>query len=373
MLWSRILATVLKKNNKKLFISLLSLLLIMGMLSIYAWITPRTKTLQLEDSSPRIETTYTFKAIVTPNALHPNGGTVDVGDTLYKNITTAIPFDVKTVIHAKEEVLAKGTVDMQLLIKAGDNWERAFPLQGKKDIEEKGTNLSVIDNSYKINLAQVEAFIVRVENETGVKHAQYEIEVVPSIKSVIQYADKELNINIQDKLKFIYLQDEIKLASEKNFTAMLLPEDNTVINSVSVFGLSIPLTVVRIISTTLLIVLFLSIIFSLVYLDEGPVKVVQSEAERLKKKYGKRVIRISKQIDFAGKTVVWFDKFNSILKIADEIEQPIFLFEDEHDRGQMYIVVDMLCVYTYIPRATEPPNLAKSTSDTEIGESYVVG
>lgn len=368
----RILATVLKKNNKKLFLSLLSLLLIVAVLSIYSWITPRTTTLQPDDRTPEIETTYTYKAMIKPNVLYPNGGTIEVGDTLYKKITTAIPFDLKTVINAEEEVLVKGIYDVQLLIKAEDIWEKAFPLQNKQSFEQRGTDISVIDNSYQIDLDQVKSFILQVEDETGIRHSQYELEVVPTIQGEIQYADRVRDFDIQDKLEFDYFSEEIQLASDKRFTtAIQFNDTQTIVNSFSILGFSLPLIPVRITSTTLFVLLLLSILFSLVYLDEGPVKkAVKPEAERLNKKYGRRLIRISQQINFEGKTIVPFETFKSMLKIADEIEQPIFFYENGNDHSQLYLIVDVVCVYMYEPRTAETP--AVPNKGTGHGNAYVV-
>ncbi|MGN7385463.1 DUF5305 family protein [Sporosarcina sp. SAFN-015] len=369
---NRILATVLKKNNKKLFVSLLSLLLIVGIVTIYTWIIPNANTAQSEDGIPEMVTAFDYKAMVTPNVLHPNGGTVEAGETLYKNITTAIPIDLKSIISADEEVLAKGSYEVQLLIKAGGNWERAFSLQDKQSFEGKGTDISVISSSYQIDLGQVNAFILQVENETGVRHPKYELEVVPTIQGELQYSDKVKELDIQDKLIFDYLPEEIKLASEKAYSTAIEPNENqTLTKSFSILGLSIPLLLVRIISISLFLLLILSILFSLVYLDEGPVNDDTSEAERLSKKYGRRVIPISEQIDFTGKTIVHFATFTSMLKIADEIEQPIFFYENGNDDSQMYLIVDLFCVYMYAPNTDIPP--ARPAKNLANRKDYVIG
>ncbi|MFS0689419.1 DUF5305 family protein [Sporosarcina sp. 179-K 8C2 HS] len=365
------MATVLKKNNKKLFLSLLPLLLIIGALSIYSWMTPQTTTVQLVDSTSNIETAFAYKATMSPNILYPEGGTVDVGDTLFKKITAAIPLDLKTIIKSEEEVLAKGTYDIQLIVKAGDIWQRTYPLQSKQTFEQKGKDISVIDNVYKIDLTQLNAFITQVEEETGVRQSQYDLEVVPTIHGVIQYADMERELQVQDKLIFHYLYDEIKLASEKSFTtAVQFNESETTANPFSLLELTLPLITVRITTTVLSVILLLSIIFSFKYLDTGRVRPVKSESEKLNKKYGSRMIRISQLIDFTGKTVIPFDTFKSLLKIADEKEQPIFFYENGNDRSQLYLIVDGAYVYTFEPRTDAPTVPNKETGN---GKAYVVG
>lgn len=346
-------------------------MLIVGVLSAYSWILPRTANVESIDSTPKIETTFDYKAKVSPNVLHPNGGTVEVGPTLFKNITTAIPFHLKSIISSKQGVVAKGTYNVQLLIKAGDNWEKAIPLQGNKNFEQTGTNLSIIDSSYSIDLKQVEAFILQVEAETGVVQSQYELEVVPTLQGVIQFGDIVRDIDLRDTLKFTYLSKEINLASEKKFsTAIQFNESQTIADSISFLGLSFPLIPFRITSAVLFLLLLLSIIFSLVYLDEGAAKVVKSEAEKINKKYRKRVIRISRQVNFEGKTIVSFEAFKSMLKISDEIEQPILFYVTKDNQNPIYFIVDVLCVYTYVPDA----NQTQSTliKDNGNGNAYVV-
>lgn len=368
----RILATVLKKNNKKLFLTLLSILLIMGVLSIYSWVTPRTTTLELEDTIPRMETTFAYKAIVKPNALHPKGGTVEAGDTLYKNVTTAIPFDLFAVIRSKDDMVVNGTFNVQLRIKAGDEWSRTFPLKNNQLFDYKGKTIPIIDSSYQIDLAQVKAFILQVEKETGVRHSQYELEVVPTIQGNVEYADIVRDFDFQDTLKFNYLSEEIKLASEKSFSSAIHPNGSQIVmNPFNLLGFSLPLLPVRITSTSLFLLLLLSILFSFNYLKEETITSDKSEAVRFNKKYRKRVIRIFQQIDVEGKTIVPFASFSSMLKIADYIEQPILYYENAIDHSGMYLIVDVVCVYTFVPSMEVSPSIP--IKDTGSGKAYVVG
>jgi hypothetical protein len=83
------------------------------------------------------------------------------------------------------------------------------------------------------------------------------------------------------------------------------------------------------------------------------------------------VIPISKQIDVEGKTIVPFASFTSMLKIADEIEQPIFFYENGNEHSQMYLVVDVLCVYTYVPSTVAAPE--RANKDLGKRKEFVIG
>src|SRR5690606_26115188 len=112
-----------------------------------------------------------------------------------------------------------------------------FTIHSKEKLEREGKNISLFDISSQIDLDKVEAFIQQVEKETGVKHLQYELEVVPTIQGVVEYSGKVFDIDVQDKLTFNYLSDEIILASEKNFSTAIQPNDGvTAVSSVGLFG-----------------------------------------------------------------------------------------------------------------------------------------
>ena len=83
-------------------------------------------------NTSQIETSYDYKATITPNILYPNGGTVEVGDTIFKKITTAIPFNLKSTINSDNEVIAKGTYEVQLASQGRGPLGKIIPFRAKK-------------------------------------------------------------------------------------------------------------------------------------------------------------------------------------------------------------------------------------------------
>lgn len=367
-----VLVNMVKGKNKKLFTPLLLVLIIAATILIYSLLQPATTTSQINDNTPRIETSYDYKATVKSNLLYPKGGTIEVGDTIVKKITTAIPFNLKSKIRSENEVLAKGTHEVQLLVKAGDYWERMFPLEEKQVFEVRGTALSMLDKAYKIDLEKLNAFIAQVEEETGVRPSQYEIEVVPNIIGTMLNAGKEMDIQIQDKLIFQYLTEEIKLASDKTFTSTSPLTTNQVItNTLTLFGIPLPLNLIRIISSLVSILVLLAIVFSYKFLMVDRGKLVPSQVDKINKKYSSRIIKVSQKVNMTQKSKLSLDSFSSVLKIADEKELPIFLYEDQQNDSAVYFIVDGDYLYSYETTIIDP--VPVTTKGRRKGKTYAIG
>ncbi|WP_423800229.1 DUF5305 family protein [Neobacillus sp. SAB-20_R2A] len=356
------LTNMLKRYNKKLYTIIVILLVLSVGLTIYTFLQPATTTVQVNDNTSLIETGYDYKAEIIPNILYPNGGTVDAGKTIFKKITTAIPFSLKSTIHSKRQVTAKGTHEVQLIIKAGDVWERSFQLEPKRRFEQSGTEISVINDPYKIDLAQVEAFISQVEQETGITPDQYTLEVLPDIQGTIKYSGVEKPFQVQDRLIFQYSMEEIPLASEKGFTSMVsFTSSQVMTKKIEAFGVQLPLRFVRISSALLSIFLLVTSIYMIKRLKIDVLSTETLEIEIINKRYASRIIPVSQKINIAQKSIFSLDSFKSIIKISDEKELPIFFNKDHKEESAVFFIVDGDYLYTYETPKTNNSDMKKIT------------
>ncbi|MDR7239076.1 DUF5305 family protein [Neobacillus drentensis] len=338
----------LKRNSKKFYRIIILLLVISTAFTIYTFLQPATTTTQVNDNTSRIETGYDYKADITPNILYPNGGSVEVGNSIFKKITVAIPFDIKSTIYSEREVTTTGTYEVQLLIKAGDLWERKFPLGQKQSFEKSGTEISIIEDTYKIDLEKVNSFIMQVEQETGINPSQYTLEILPNIKGTIHDAGVKKNFQIQDRLIFQYSMDEILLASEKSFTSMITFASSHVMTKIiTVFSQDLPLSFVRISSLLFSIILLATYIYVNKKSKENSTTTNKSEVEIINKRYANRILPVSQKINIVQKSIFVLDSFKSVIKIADEKELPIFFSQDQKEENSVYFIVDGDYLYTY--------------------------
>jgi hypothetical protein len=340
--------------------------------TIYTFLQPTATTSQVNDNTSQIETGYDYQAEITPNILYPNGGTVDVGNTIFKKITSAIPVTLKSTMLSERQVTVTGTHEVQLLIKAGEIWERVFPLGHKQAFEQSGTEISILDHTYKIDLEQIDSFIRQVEQETGIAPTQYTLEVLPNIQGTINDIGVEKGFQIQDRLIFQYSFDEISLASEENFASMITFTSSQVISKkFNVLGQEIPLSYLRIISTLLSVLLLLITIYEHKSSKANSMTINKSEIEIINKKFANRIISVSQKINIAQKSIFVLDSFKSIIKIADEKELPIFLNKDQKEEIAIYFIVDGEYLYTY--ETSQMGNVSETEKLTGSDKAYARG
>jgi Family of unknown function (DUF5305) len=361
---------MLENYTKHLYKIIIILMLSSSLLAIYSFLQPTTISTQVNKNTSQIETGYDYKAEITPNVLYPSGGTVDAGNTLFNTITTAIPVNLHSTIFSEREVTARGTHEVQLVIKAGEIWERSFPLGKKHSFEHSGTEISILDDTYKIDLEQVKSFIMQVEKETGITPTQYTLEVLPNIEGFIKDAGREKAFQVQDRLVFQYTFNEILLASEKNFTSMIdFSSSNVDVNSFSIFGFGLSLYYVRIGSTAFSFLLLLAFLFLHRNSNVFSTTKNASEMEIINKRYANRIIPVTQKINISQKSIFVLDSFKSILKIADEKELSIFLNKDQKEASAVYFIVDGDYLYTY-----ETIKMNHIPNDTNLGsDAYARG
>ena len=364
-----VIMNIFKKNNKTLILILALLLLISTSITVYSLAQPSTVTNKVDENISQMETNYEYKATISPNVLYPEGGTIEVSDTMFKKITTAIPFDLNSTIHSGKEVLAKGTYEVLLLVKAGDLWEKTFLLEEKQSFEHKSTNIAIIDKPYLIDMSKINSFITKVEEETGVRSDQYSIEVSPNIQGTITYAGKEVPFKMEEKLIFQSSYDKIVLASEKSATSVTpFTTSETYTNSFQMLGLDLPISTVQLVSSLLSFLLLITII-ALGYKNIAKLRVkrVTTQIDKINKKYGSRIITVSKKINMVNKSIFTLYSFKSVLKLSEDKELPIFFYRDSLEEIGTYFVVDGDYLYTY---ETVKVDVIRNPNKDVIGDAF---
>lgn len=360
---------MIKIKQNRWIVILLPFLILFIVLSFYSIVQPSTTVKQTNENTAQLETDYSYQATVNKSLLYPTGGTIEAGDILFKKITAAIPLYLKATINSEDEVTVKGTLEVNLLLKAGERWEKSFPLEKQQSFEKVGTDVNILDKGYKIDLQNLNNFITQVEEEVGSSPGSYTYEIVPKISGTINHNGVEKDFQMGDKLIFEAAYDEIKLASEKTFTSQIpFTKTETITNTFNLFGLSLPLVPVRIISTILAIILLIPILFNYKQLMKTRVKPKKSEVFMINKKYGKRIITVTQELKGAQKSIISLDSFKSILHLSDEKELPIFLNKKPEEGRPVFFIVDGDYVYSYESASREL--VRNSRKDPAISNVY---
>ncbi|WP_308637214.1 DUF5305 family protein [Paenibacillus silvisoli] len=336
------------KHRKLIFSAIANLLVFSAAIAAYSLNTPGTSSRTIEYPA-QIQTGYDYKAVVTPNILYPDGGTVEAGRYIFPTITTSIPVHLKSTVTAGQEVTIKGTHAAELIIGAGEMWEKRFPLEQEQSIQQKGALVPLIDTTFTIDMEQVKGFILQVERETGIRSAIYTLDIAPNIKGTLDYAGIASAINVTDKLSFRFSFDQIERTSETTFNAAIpLSKTEVATNTFPAFGSELPLGSVRLASSAISAALLLALV--LLHLSGAAERRSQpksSAVDNIQRKYGSRVIPVTQKLNTAQKSILSLDSFTSIVKIADEKELPIFSFNDYMGERVTYFVVDGDCLYNF--------------------------
>ena len=362
----------MKNNAKAVFYALLLLAVISGVVLVQSLLQPLTTTSEFNDNNANLETSYDYKATITRNVLYPKGGTIDVGDTIFTKITTAIPFDLTTSLSLDHEATIRGSHEVQLVIIAGELWSRVFPLENKQLFELTGTDLAVIDKPYEVKLNEITTFIAQVEEETGIRADQYSIVIAPNIEGTIAYAGETIPFPEQESLVFQLTNDELILLSEKSFkNATHFTSTGIMTNGFKFFGSSLSLVHVRVISSIFSFLMLLSLIYLYPILIASRKNTSKNQVDKINKKYGNRIIPVSQKVNSDNKTMITLQSFNSIIKIADEKELPIFYHQIHQDESAIYFIADGDYLYNY---ETIILTTARSTEEILDGdEAYAKG
>ena len=342
------LATWIKKNTKTLCYILAPLVLITATVAVLSLLKPAKITRQINDNTTNIKTSYDYKATIIPNVLHPKGGTIEVEDTIFTKITTALPFSLNSTISSDNEVTVKGTYQIEVVVNAAELWERGFPLGQQESFELAGTEISLIDSVLNIDLTEINAFIGQVEEETEIRAEQYTIEVVPNIEGMIHYVGNDMPIPEQDALVFQLTNDEIVLISEKTSTSNTpFTTTEVITNTFNIFGIALPLGFVRLLSTLVSILLLLPLIYFFIKGRTSNVKLMPTQVEKINKKYGGRIIPVSQNIHTNQKSIITLQSFKDVIKIADEKELPVFYHSVHLNESAVYFIIDGDYLYNY--------------------------
>ena len=362
----------IKKNNKILFYILAPLFVLSAIVAVLSVLQPSTTTNEVNDNTTTFETNYNYKAKITPNILYPKGGTIEVNDAIFTKITSAIPFNLNSIISSDKEVLVKGTYEVDVVVKAGGLWERIYPVENEKSFEVEGTELAAIESAYEIDLNEINSFITQVEEETEIRAEQYTIEVVPAIEGTIHYAGQVMPIPEQEALVFQLNNEEIVLISEASFASVTpFTTTETITNTFNFFNTALPLSNVRIISTVLTLLLLIPITYVYKSVLVTRKRTPTTQVDKINKKYGGRVIPVSQNINTDRKTIITLQSFKSVIQIADEKELPIFCYKGHLDESAVYFIVDGDYLYNYETMRTD---LIRSTEKvSESDKAYAKG
>jgi hypothetical protein len=223
-------------------------------------------------------------------------------------------------------------------------WSKRYPLLST---EESGD----FDVNFTLDLFKYLELLQIIRQETGTSAEAGALSIIVDVHTTAETGFGPIDEVFSQTLSTVLensapaWNDELLLTKPGSIKATsLIPNPNKYL------GLS--LGGVRTLSTTAMVVFFLSLLFSVVlYVRFKPVKPSpsQGEALRVQKKYGKLMAEATVHTPMEGEMIISLSSIEDLTRIADELAKPIIhQVPDTSKEQHIYYVIDGLTRYQYI-------------------------
>ncbi|MDD2190178.1 MAG: DUF5305 family protein [Eubacteriales bacterium] len=352
---------VVHKKSKKALLLILSLLIILSCIQLsLVLLQPKTTTAETTVYESNCELQSAYKVIIFPNEVYADT-TQKEGGVYSKKLLSYIQAEFGVEYAGSMEV----PLDIEYQIISTVNgyqgndrekkiyWSKVFPLTAQNKVKEKS---GIWSKNEKVNfpLAQYDAFAIRAKEITGMDVSN---EVIVSMKGkVIAHTEKEdLETPFDVSIKVPLMEDVFEISK---------PGLNPIKNSITVTEeIPAPLDIVRVITYSILLAFSIIGIAGLLLYTREP-----DEQELLKKKinsilknHGSRIIALQSIPKANYKQHYKVHSIKDLIKIADEIQKPIY-YEIDKDtvvKNYEFYVIENETIYTL---CTDETDLLTSTA-----------
>ncbi|NLX69829.1 MAG: DUF5305 domain-containing protein [Clostridiales bacterium] len=335
------------KRSKVMLGIAVALLILFSVFTYHTFTSPEHIERVTYKNYIRQQSDYSYKIDVVPSSLYPHGGIIVPEHRIFTRITKGLILNIHSFIKAEKPIAVNGNYKIIAKITAEDLWEKEYAvLKQGQYLSKKGTEISLIDDEIYIPISDIFRYTEEIENELDFSPDQYKLSIIPVIEGTIKAGDKSNPIASPPELTFAFTSREITPISELNFVNDNPIKETEVLSSgYSLMGLSISLSVARLVSSILTLVPLTYIVYFIANVLKKQKKNVY-ESVAIDLKYKNRLINLKRSIDFSGKCILILDDFKSLVRIADEKEMPILRFEDSAANVDYY-VIDGQCIYNY--------------------------
>lgn len=275
------------------------------LLALFAFTRPLSRTVADEISYQQLGE-FSYSAAAPPGIYRRD--TVQTGEPVFRQLINqvTINFDYRLVSDMPGDF--EGTYRLLAEIGHDNGWQWTVELQPETAF--KGNTFSAVGT---IDLAQLQALIDSVEQQTGLQRQQYTLAVGPEVKLTGTMAGQTLQDQFSPRLAF--LLDELQLqlvgdvrASDDPLTPSqigLLQRPQTKPNTISILGFQISVLTARLIAAVGLI---LSLGGSLALAVFAYRSRWADEAARIRSKYGSLLITV--------RDTNWLDRDSRVIEVS---------------------------------------------------------
>jgi hypothetical protein len=280
-----------------------------------------------------------------------DSNTIQSGDPIFTKLTCSVDVTFKYTLIAQQAENISGTYQLMATISETTNgWERTIPLQEKATFTDTAFNTNA-----KLDLCKIEKLTQLMEQETDSHPGSYVLSISPNVNIEGEIAGRILQSTFNtgpefryDRVQFYLLSDE-EQGSLLNVTESgILSEQQTVANTIRLFGTDFAVPALRLIAVIGLIASLIGLAIYGIRMQN----ISQSEpAQYIHTRYSSMMIDIQNADIIESSKLVDVSSIDDLAKLAERFNAMILhaTFSQSH----AYYVQDEGTTYRFVMNSQE--------------------
>lgn len=326
-----------------------TLVLALGLLSIASLVlagfalSRPTQVVVAEELSYKQRGAFGYTAAAPPGIY--DAPAVRAGEPVFRSLAERVRFSFAYTLEADEPVVATGSYGMVAELSLQNGWKRTIEL-----LPERPFNGGSFESSADLDLAEVEALIERLQEQTGLQHQQFYLAVVPSVKIAGTLDGQLLRESFAPRLEF--LLDPVAISVLRGDEAdPLQPVQGSAIqrersqrNTIGVLGLRLDVERARTLGLAGFLVGALGAVVAaapLVSMLRG------SEHARIRLRYGALIVEGADVAEAAGARTVALGSIDDLARLAER--HGSLIIAEGSGAARRYALYESGLAYVYAP------------------------
>lgn len=331
----------LRSMSRRVFISLLIVWIFFMTLAAYAITQPQYIEQKIQTNIIEQKVVFDYETEELPE------GILGLEGIIFPKYQKTMDVLINATVASQEAVEVKGNYTVVLELLAEGLWKKEFPLEETQSFNIYGEENEIINSKFTIDLENIYKETEAITNNIiGISPSKYILTIKPIIEGTVIYNNSVIPLSVNNGISFDVSQSQVLLTGEKGFSNNTpIEEIKMVEQKLNIIGFSIPIMYARYIFSLIALVLMFILIITLIS-KKGQLRKKETEKVIIEKKYKNRLVPIEKPVDNSNKTYVPLQSFKSLVRLADEKDQGIFIYNISNDKTH-YFVIDNQFIYTY--------------------------
>ncbi len=341
----------LRESKTDLFFVLLTLALAALLLAFFAFSQPVTQTIT-DQISYQQRGEFSYSADAPPGIYEADNA--QTGQPIFRQLITKVKVNFDYHFTANWPSELQGSYRLIARLRHANGWQWTLELQPATTFS--GDTFSA---GSQLDLAQIQALIAGVEQQTGLQHQPYTLDLIPEVNVTGQLAGQEVSDQFAPRLSFQLDELQLRLAQDisqvsdtqnplKPVTTGVVSRTREAPNTLALLSFQLKVSTARQLALGGLVLSLgglLALGWSMLRATQG------DEAARIRSKYGSLIITVSDPDLEMGRRLIQVAAIDDLARLAER-DGRMILHQDDGST-QRYLVLDEMATYYYQPAVNQ--------------------